>query len=133
MQCTHEQGKNHVTLVPAIAPTVFPIFGRLSSVRTPSPPTAGPQENGPALKSINAHLEQKRLITTHQESISEADSDLRTEPTYLFQSMCQWYTQDKHQLNPLILALFPKSVSDHPYHATSTIGKEPVRNGWKEL
>lgn len=35
---------------------VLPTFGKLSSVLTPSPPTAGPQEKGPALKSINIHL-----------------------------------------------------------------------------
>jgi hypothetical protein len=33
--------------------------GRVCSVFTPTPPTDGPQENGPALKSTNAHLQQK--------------------------------------------------------------------------
>lgn len=42
--------------VPATAPMVFPTFGKLSSVRTPSPPTEGPHEKGPAVKSMNAHL-----------------------------------------------------------------------------
>ena len=42
--------------VPDTAPMVFSTLGKLSSVRTPSPPTAGPHEKGPALKSINAHL-----------------------------------------------------------------------------
>lgn len=41
---------------PSTAPIVFPTFGKLNSVRTPSPPTAGPHEKGPAVKSINAHL-----------------------------------------------------------------------------
>lgn len=42
--------------VPATAPMVFPTFGKLSSVRTPFPPTEGPHEKGPAVKSMNAHL-----------------------------------------------------------------------------
>lgn len=55
--------------MPATAPIVFSTFGKLSSVRTPSPPTAGPQENGPELKSMNAHLKKdacNRLITKDQ-------------------------------------------------------------------
>ena len=44
-------------------------FGKLFSVRTPSPPTAGPQENGPAVKSMNAHLKQNvQCIFKYQHS-----------------------------------------------------------------
>lgn len=35
---------------------VLVTFGKLHSVRTPSPPTAGPHVNGPAVRSINANL-----------------------------------------------------------------------------
>lgn len=55
--------------MPATAPIVLSTFGKLSSVRTPSPPTAGPQENGPELKSMNAHLKKDTcniLITKDQ-------------------------------------------------------------------
>lgn len=48
--------------VPETAPIVFCTLGELSSVRTPSPPTAGPHEKGPALKSIKAHLIQNILL-----------------------------------------------------------------------
>lgn len=48
-------------MVPATAPIVLFTFGKLISVRTPSPPTAGPHEKGPAVKSINAHLEYTNI------------------------------------------------------------------------
>lgn len=53
---SNEQKHVSTTLIPATAPMVFSTFGKLSSVRTPSPPTAGPHEKGPAVKSIKAHL-----------------------------------------------------------------------------
>lgn len=51
--------------IPDTAPMVFSTFGKLSSVRTPSPPTAGPHEKGPAVKSINAHLTEKMMLACH--------------------------------------------------------------------
>lgn len=50
--------KSNTSLLPAVAPIVLSTFGKLASVRTPSPPTAGPHEKGPALKSMKAHLLQ---------------------------------------------------------------------------
>ena len=62
-KCTHQhihmnKHWKDVSVVPETAPIVFSTFGKLNSVRTPSPPTAGPHDQGPALKSINAHLMQ---------------------------------------------------------------------------
>jgi len=54
--CTHP--KSNTSLLPEAEPIVLSTFGKLASVRTPSPPTAGPHEKGPALKSIKAHLLQ---------------------------------------------------------------------------
>jgi len=48
--------KSNIELLPEAEPIGFSTLGKLASVRTPSPPTAGPHVKGPALKSINAHL-----------------------------------------------------------------------------
>lgn len=44
---------------------VLVTLGKLWSVRTPSPPTAAPQEKGPAVKSMNAHLTDIMYLSLH--------------------------------------------------------------------